>query len=167
MVAKAQARMRQAYTEACVAFPRMNVTPIQLAFYQTYQDVAYFVGSTYVLMDPAIGGEILRMTERAGKELLAKQETERALATVSVSEHKKYRGMLSGIGASNAYILMGMIRDGATQLHAKSVRVNMLNARRNILANDITLAAIAAAEERFKTFPHGEEVTGHAEFDAQ
>jgi hypothetical protein len=163
----AQARMRQAYTEACVAWPRLNVTPIQLALYQTYQDVAYFIGTTYVLMDPAIGGEILKMTSQAQQELLAKKDTERLLVNVAQVEHAKYRSMLSGLDSGAGYILFGMLRDGATMLRVKATRTTMLQNRRNILANELTLKAITTANERFKNFPHGEEVVQSRPVDAE
>lgn len=155
--------MRQAYTEACVRFPNLNVTPIQLAVYQTYQDVAYFVGTTYVLMDPGIGGEILRMTSQAQQDLLAKKDVERLLPNVPTAEHQKYRNTLSGLDSTTGYTLMSMMRDGATMTKLKVVRTTMLQTRRNILANALALAAIESATERFKNFPHGEEVTGSAQ----
>jgi hypothetical protein len=155
-IRQAQARMRQAFTEACVNFPRLNVTPIQLALYQSYQDVAHFIGTTYVLMDPAIGGEILRMTAQAQGDLLAKRHTDRLLHSIARVEHPKYRSMLSGLDSSTGYTLMNALRDGMGTLQARAMRTAMLQTRRNLLANELAITALTTAANRFKESESGE-----------
>jgi hypothetical protein len=49
----------------------------------------------------------------------------------------------------------------------KATRTTMLQNRRNILANELTLKAITTANERFKNFPHGEEVVQSRPVDAE
>lgn len=153
-----QAGMRRAYTQACTSFPRMNVTPINLALYQVYQDVAYLEGSTYVLMDPDIGQEILHFTAQAQHDLLAKDHSDRLLAGHPTIEAKRYAPLIRGLDPNAGRILIQLMRSGATPTMVNMKRTQMLQDRRNQLANALTAKAANAAYRRFRNAIRGEEV---------
>lgn len=151
----AKARMRLATTRACANFPQLNMVPIHLAFYQVYADVAYFVGSTFVLHDPDIAKEVLVFVQQAQEELLTKKSNDQILMGMSQIEAKKLRGLTLGMTPDMARVMVSYARDNFGSPSVQVRRNSLLITRRNLLANEWTEKAIEAAYERFKEADRG------------
>lgn len=153
---EAKARMRLAVTRACVNFPQLNMTPVHLAFYQTYSDVAYFLGSTFLLQDPGIAKEVLGLLVHAQEELVNKKENERIAMGMTQQEAKRIRGLTLGMNREMAAVMIQYARDNPGSSTVQVRRNSLLTTRRNLLANQWTDKAIELALARFKEADRGE-----------
>jgi hypothetical protein len=166
LVRQAQAELRRAFTQATVAFPLLNITPIQIALYKAYADAAYFVGDTFVLQDPDIGAEIMALTMQAQKQLVAKEAADQILRGFAAEDGKRIRSLVSGLDANKAQTLVNMHRSGNSPTQLKLAKEKMLSDRRNMLANELTVQAIQKALNRFKQTSERDAVILRAEPDA-
>lgn len=151
----AKARMRLATTRTCVNFPQLNMAPVHLAFYQVYADVAYFVGSTFVLHDPGIAKEIMAFVQQAQEELLNKKAANQIVMGMTQTEAKKIRGLTLGMTPEMARVMVDLYRQTSRAMDLQIKRNTLLTTRRNLLANEWAEKAIEAAYERFKTADRG------------
>lgn len=152
----AKARTRVAVTRACVNFPQLNMAPIHLAFYQVYADVAYFVGSTFVLHDPGLAKEITGFVVLAQSELLSKRSNDQIVMGMTQLEAKKIRGLTLGMTPEMGRVMVDYVRQNPGSSAVQVRRSTLLTTRRNLLANEWADKAILAAHERFKNADRGE-----------
>lgn len=160
----AKARMRLATTRACVNFPQLNMTPVHLAFYQVYADVAYFIGSTFVLHDDGVAKEIRTLVLHAQVDLLNKKSNDLVLMGMTQQEAKKIRGLTLGMTPEMARVMVDLYRNSSRASDLQIKRSTLLTTRRNLLANEWTEKAIAAAYERFKTAERGDGIAQSSAF---
>lgn len=152
----AKAGMRLAFTRSCRNFPRLDMSPVHLALYQVYADVAYFIGSTFVLHDRVIAKEILGFTQQIQEDLLNKKENNRVALTFTQQEAKKLRGLTLGMTREMANVMVDFARTNPAPGAVQVRRDSLLTTRRNLLANQWTDTAIEAALARFKDAERGD-----------
>ena len=158
----AKAQMRLAFTRSCRNFPRLDMAPIHLALYQVYADVAYFIGSTYVLHEPGMAKEIVRFLPQIQDDLLAKKSNELVAMGLSQMEAKKIRGLTLGLDETMSRVLVDFYRNSHSPGVVQVRRNALLTTRRNMLANDWTNKAMEAAKARFETADRGETSYGES-----
>lgn len=155
LIGDAKAKMRLAFTRTCRNFPQLDMAPVHLALFQVYADVAYFIGSTFVLHDPGMAKEILGFTQQIQEELLNKRENDLVAMGMTQLEAKKLRGLTLGMTREMAQVMVQYARDNPGSSSVLVRRNTLLTTRRNLLANEWTDKAIAAAQARFKEADRG------------
>lgn len=152
----AKSKMRLATTRGCRNFPSLDMGPIQLGFYEVYANVAYFLGSTFLLQDRDMGKEILEQVVQAQQDLLAKRTNDQVLLTFSQEEAKKIRGLTLGLSAEMSRVMIQYARDNPGSSAVQVRRKSLLTTRWNLLANAWTDKAIELALARFKNAERGD-----------
>jgi hypothetical protein len=166
MKTKLQAQMRLAYNRACVVFPKVDPDPIEQAIWQCYANVAYEIGSTFVLGAPILKEEVQRLTDTAVEGLLAKNEFRIAVSGMPPNEARKFGQVGMGLDQATAMHLFRYAQQYRKDfMGIKTRRATALESRRNNLANQMVQLAVEQAQVTLPQIDRGE-VRG-AEFDAR
>lgn len=157
MAEKLRAKMRLAYSRACVVFPKVNPNPIEEAIWQCYAGVAYSMGSTFVMGAPVIKEEVARLVQIAIGEILAKDSLRNLTAGMSPQQTREFSKVGMGLDQATAMHLHRY-----AQQYRKDVpgiqrrRATALETRRNNLANQLVQLAVEQAQITLNQVDRGE-----------
>lgn len=151
------ARMRVAYTRACVTFPKVNPNPIEEAVWKCYASVAYSIGSTFVLGAPILKEEVARLTDVAVNGILAKEDLRNLTAGMNPQQVREVARVGMGLDQATAMHLYRY-----AQQYRKDVpgiqrrRITALETRRNNLANQLVQMTVEQAQTTLNQIERGE-----------
>lgn len=164
----ANARMRLAYTQATVNFPRsLNVLPISNEVYTIFEQVYLDLGGAPKLLrylDPLDQKMIQAMTKVVGAavdEIRCKGIPAEVTAGMSPPMAKQFMGLVAGLDreAANRLIVFARTR-GVTPDQVKAQRYVLLTMRWNICANKTAKEAVSDAREYFRNGSGNESDSG-------
>ena len=154
---KMYAKMRVAYTRACVTFPRVDPDPISGALWQVYSAVALELGSTYPMGEPVVQEDIVNLTEMAIVQILAKSDLAQATAGMSPQSAKHFAVIGGGLDQATAMNLYRYQQQYRADFQGLAQQRNTaLESRRNILANNMVDLAEREAKETMSKIDWGD-----------